>query len=130
MGNTLKNELKNDLLALQRALEANGFLRDDYRKITRPLTTLFEEEIAKQRKRIRKRVREIIAEQERVGMPQREAVFYSIRETMVTQFARELSDYEGKGQLNSELGARISNLQRVMEDEFRRQLRNEKRERK
>ena len=121
---TLKNELKSDLLALQRALEANGFLRDDYRKITRPLTTLFEEEIAKQRKRIRKRVREIVAEQKRVGMPQREAVFHSIRETMVTQFARELSDYEGKGQLNSELGARISNLQNVMEDEFRRQLRN------
>merc|ERR1712000_723508 len=83
-----------------------------------------EEEIAKQRKRIRKRVREIVAEQKRVGMPQREAVFHSIRETMVTQFARELSDYEGKGQLNSELGARISNLQNVMEDEFRRQLRN------
>ena len=122
--NTLKNELKTDLLALQRALEANGFLRDDYRKITRPLTTLFEEEIAKQRKRIRKRVREIVTEQERVGMSQREAIFQSIRETMVTQFARELSDYEGKGQLNSELESRIANLQNVMEDEFRRQLRN------
>ena len=122
--NALKNELKSDLLALQQALEGNGFLRDDYRKITRPLTALFEEEIAKQRKRIRKRVREIIAEQTRVGMSQREAVFNSIRETMVNQFARELSDYEGRGQLNSELESRISNLQNVMEDEFRRQLRN------
>ncbi|MBR53018.1 hypothetical protein CMK19_04530, partial [Candidatus Poribacteria bacterium] len=64
----LEEELVLDLTALQRALELNGFVRSDYRKITRPLDALFDEEIAKQRKRIRKRVREIVKEQERAGM--------------------------------------------------------------
>ena len=120
----LEEELVSDLTALQRALELNGFVRSDYRKITRPLDALFDEEIAKQRKRIRKRVREIVKEQERAGMLQREAVFDAITQRMRNEFARELSNYEGRGQLSKELSIRISYLQNVMESEFRRQLRN------
>ena len=120
----LEEELVSDLTALQRALELNGFVRNDYRKITRPLDSLFDEEIAKQRKRIRKRVREIIKEQEQAGMSQRAAIFDAIRQRMRSEFARELSNYEGRGQLSKELGTRISYLQNVMESEFRRQLRN------
>ncbi len=120
----LESELIGDLSALQRTLEFNGFNRDDYRKITRPLDSLFDEEIARQRKRIRKRVREIVAEQERAGMPQREAIFETITERMKSEFARELSNYEGRTQLNKELQIRTSYLQNVMESEFRRQLRN------
>merc|ERR1712093_76731 len=56
----LEEELVSDLTALQRALELNGFVRNDYRKITRPLDSLFDEEIVK--------------DQEQAGMPQREAV--------------------------------------------------------
>merc|ERR1711981_140668 len=120
----LEEELVSDLTALQCALELNGFIRDDYRKITRPLDSLFDEEISKQRKRIRKRVREIIKEQEQAGMSQREAIFDAITQRMRSEFARELSNYEGRGQLSKELKVRISYLQNVMESEFRRQLRN------